>query len=171
MDVFEAIKNRRSIRKYRSDFISEECIRKILDSAKWAPSAGNLQPWEFIVVTDKNVKRHLSEAALEQPFIEEAPVIIVICTNEERSARIYGTRGRHFYCLLDAAAAVQNILLTAYALGLGTCWVGAFDDIKVAAVLKLPSGVRTIAIVPLGYADETPKPPSRFEERVQLNSY
>jgi nitroreductase len=79
-----------------------------------------------------------------------------------RSAKIYGDRGRQFYSLLDAAAAVQNMLLASYARGLGTCWIGAFDDDSVSKILRLPFGVKAIAIIPLGYPDEAPEPPSRI---------
>lgn len=173
MDLFEAIKNRRSIRVYKSDPIPDEVLNKILDAARWAPSAGNRQPWEFIVVNDRVVKRYLSDAALEQIFIEDAPTTIVVCANEARSAGIYGDRGRRFYCLLDAAAAVQNMLLAAHAFGLGACWVGAFDDEAVINILSLPSGVRPVAIVPLGYPDEVPRLPPRIRlnDLIHLNRY
>jgi len=173
MDLFEAIKGRRSIRAYRPDRIPDDVLEKVLDAARWAPSAGNCQPWDLIVVNDSKVKKNLCDAALGQDFIEEAPVVVVICANESRSAQVYGERGRRFYCLLDVAAAVQNLLLAAYALNLGTCWVGAFDDGMVAKVLWLPSGVRPVAIVPLGYPDEAPRPPPRIRlsELVHPNRY
>jgi len=171
MDVFEAIKGRRSIRSYRSDLVPDDVLCRVLDAARWAPSAGNCQSWEFIVVSDREVKRRLRDAALGERFIEEAPVVVVVCANESRSARVYGDRGRRFYCLLDAAAAVQNMLLAAHALDLGTCWVGAFEDEMVSKILNLPSGVRPVAIVPLGYPDETPQPPRRIKlnDLVHLN--
>lgn len=173
MDVFQAIKGRRSIRSYRSDPVPDDILDKVLDAARWAPSAGNCQPWEFIVITDHEIKRNLRDAALGQSFVEEAPVVIVACANEMRSARVYGDRGRRFYCLVDAAAAVQNMLLAAHALGLGTCWVGAFDDAMVVKILGLPSGVRPVAIVPLGYPDEAPRGPSRMRlnDLVHSNQY
>ena len=173
MDVFRAIEKRRSIRSYRSDRVPDEALNKVLDAARWAPSAGNRQPWDFIVVSDSEVKRYLRSAALEQNFIEEAPIVIVACANEFRSASIYGSRGRDFYCLLDVAAAVQNLLLAAHALGLGTCWISAFDDEMVTKILNLPFGVRPIAIVPLGYPNEVPQPSPRIKlnELVHLNRY
>jgi nitroreductase len=173
MNLFEAIKNRRSIRAFKSDPVPEVTLNKILDAARWAPSAGNRQPWELIIVTDPIVKRYLRDAALGQSFIEESPLTIVVCANEARSAGIYGNRGRRFYCLLDVAAAVQNILLAAYALGLGTCWVGSFDDKTVINALNLPLGVRPIAIIPIGYPEETPQPPPRIRlgDLIHLNRY
>ncbi|MCJ7632975.1 nitroreductase family protein [Candidatus Bathyarchaeota archaeon] len=173
MDLFEAITKRRSIRIYDSKPIPENTLNKILNVARWAPSAGNRQPWELIVVSDGLVKRYLREAALGQRFIEEAPVTIVACANEARSAGIYGDRGRQFYCLLDVAAAVQNILLAAHAVGLGACWVGAFDDETVRNVLNLPPEVRPIAIVTLGYPNENPPPPPRtgLKDILHTNRY
>ena len=150
MDVFEAIKTRRSIRTFTEEEVSEEEIEKILDAARWAPSAGNIQPWIFIVVRDPKRKRRLSEAALNQLFIEEAPVVIVVCADQERSGRVYGRRGIDLYCIQDTAAAIQNLLLAAHALGLGACWVGAFNEDAVGHALNIPAGVRPVAIIPIG---------------------
>lgn len=173
MELFEAIKNRRSVRAYKHDPIPEETLNKILDAARFAPSAGNRQSWEFIVIRDPVIKRYLRNAALGQAMIEEAPVTIVVCANEARSASIYGDRGRKFYCLLDAAAAIQNMLLAAYALGLGTCWIGAFEDEIIVNILNLPKGVRPIAIVPIGYSNDTPHPPTRIalKDFIHSNRY
>lgn len=162
MELFEAIKNRRSIRAFRPEPIPDDVLNKILEAACWAPSAGNLQPWEFIVVKDLAIKRGLSRAALDQSFIYEAPVDVVVCANEDRSSWRYGARGRDFYSLCDSSAATQNLLLVAHGLGLGACWIGAFHDEEVSRVLGLPSGVRPVAIVPIGYPDEKPSPPSRL---------
>jgi len=161
MDVFEAIKGRRSIRAYRNMDVSQEIVEKLIEAARWAPSAGNIQPWEFIIVRNPETKRRLAEAALRQSFIEEAPVVIVVCADEERSARGYGTRGRTLYCIQDTAAAIQNIHLAAYALGLGTCWVGAFREDEARKILNIPEGVRPVAIIPVGYPAESPSPRSR----------
>lgn len=161
MDVFEAIKKRRSIRAFTPEDVSKEEIEKILDAARYAPSAGNIQPWEFIVIRDFKIKRKLSMAALDQNFIEEAPVVIVVCANEMRSGRGYGSRGATLYCLQDTAAAIQNMLLTACALDLGTCWVGAFHEEDARKILNIPRGVRPIAIIPVGHSVE--KPEMRFK--------
>jgi len=161
MDVLEAIRGRRSIRAFKSDDVSPEIVEKLLDAASWAPSAGNIQPWEFIVVRKPEIKRALAEAALDQTFIEEAPVVIVVCANKNRSSQRYGIRGKTLYCLQDTAASIQNILLTAYSLGLGTCWVGAFREEKAREILKIPQGIRPVAIIPVGYPAETPPPRNR----------
>jgi len=162
LDVFEAIKNRRSIRAYTSKEVSEEEeVKKLIDAARWAPSAGNIQPWEFVIVRDAEIKRGLSVAALDQTFIEEAPVVIVVCANEMLSAWGYGHRGATLYCLQDTAAAIQNLLLAAYAMGLGTCWIGAFHEEEVRKVLDVPRGIRPVAIVPVGHPAEKPAARSR----------
>lgn len=162
MELFEAIKKRRSIRAFEPKPVPEELIDKILEAARWAPSAGNRQARDFIIVKDKDTKRMLSQAALDQDFIEEAPLDIVVCANGDRSARRYGERGMQLYSILDAAAAVQNLLLAVYALGLGACWVGAFRDGWVSEILNLPTWLRPIAIIPLGYPAERPRPTPRM---------
>ena len=161
MDVLEAIEGRRSIRAFKSEDVPLEIVEKLIDAAKWAPSAGNIQPWEFIIVRKPEIKRRLVEAALGQTFIEEAPVIIVVCANENRSSQGYGVRGKTLYCIQDTAAAIQNILLTAYSLGLGTCWIGAFREEEARKILEIPYGIRPVAIIPVGYPAETPPPRSR----------
>ena len=161
MKVLEAIKGRRSIRAFKNQNVSEEIIEKIVDAARWAPSAGNIQPWEFIIVRRPETKRRLAEAALGETFIEEAPVVIVVCANEDRSSQGYGIRGKTLYCLQDTAAAIQNLHLVAYSLGLGTCWVGAFREEEAREILKIPSGIRPVAIIPVGYPAEVPSTPCR----------
>jgi nitroreductase len=156
MDVFKAIKGRRSVRAFTDESVSEKEIMKIIDAARWAPSAGNIQPWEFIVVQDAKTKRGLVEAALDQTFIQEAPIVIVACANPTRSRRRYGSRGASLYCLQDTAAAIQNIHLAAYSLGLATCWVGAFQEAEVRRVLNLPDDLRPVAIIPVGHPAEKP---------------
>jgi nitroreductase len=161
MDVLEAIKGRRSIRAFKNQEVSAEIVEKLIDAARWAPSAGNIQPWEFIVVRDPKIKRGLVKAALNQTFIEEAPVVIVVCADEDRSFQGYGARGKTLYCIQDTAAAIQNIHLAAYSLGLGTCWIGAFREEEAREVLKVPKGVRPLAIIPVGYPAESPPPRKR----------
>jgi nitroreductase len=160
-DLLEAIRGRRSIRAFRSREVSVEDVARLIDAARWAPSAGNIQPWEFIVVRRSEVKRVLAGAALGQGFIEEASVVIVVCANEHRSSQGYGMRGKSLYCIQDTAAALQNIHLMAYSLGLSTCWVGAFNEDEARRILGIPQGIRPVAMIPVGYAAETPEPPSR----------
>lgn len=158
----EPILERRSIRSYTREGISKEDVEALIEAARLAPSAGNLQPWEFVAVTDPEIKRRIAEAALGQYFIAQAPVVIVVCALPSRSAVRYGRRGSELYCLQDTAAAVENILLTAAANGLGTCWVGAFNEERVAKVIRAPRGARPIALIPVGHpAERPPRRPRR----------
>jgi len=161
MDLLEAIKGRRSIRAFKNEEVSVEDVERLVDAARWAPSAGNIQPWEFIVVRKPEIKKALVEAALGQDFIKEASVVIIICANENRSSERYGVRGKSLYCIQDTAAALQNIHLTAYSLGLGTCWIGAFNEAEARRILKIPQGIRPVAIVPVGYPAETARLPKK----------
>jgi nitroreductase len=156
LDVFEAITSRRSIRAFEKKAISDEQVKVLIDAARYAPSAGNIQPWEFVIVRDQQIKKQLSSAALNQAIIEDAPVVIVVCANEARSGQGYGSRGVNLYCVQDTAAATQNILLAARAMGLGTCWVGAFQEEMVRRSLNTPTDVRPVAIIPVGYPAENP---------------
>jgi len=161
VDVFEAIKSRRSVRAFTHEPVSDKEVKQLIDAARWAPSAGNIQPWEFVVVRDPQIKHGLSAAALDQTFIEEASVVIVVCANQLRSARGYGSRGVNLYCLQDTAAATQNMLLAARALGLATCWVGAFQEEEARRVLNIPNNIRPVAIIPVGHPAEKPEAPER----------
>ena len=145
MEVLEAIKGRRSIRFFTNQPVSEEEVNTLIDAARHAPSAGNIQPWEFIIAKKAETKHKLVVAALNQTFIEQAPVVIVVCANTDASGSGYGSRGATLYCIQDTAATTQNILLTAYSMGLGTCWVGAFKEEEVKEVLGIPDNVRPVA--------------------------
>jgi len=162
MDVFEAIQGRRSIRRFKSDRINEDDLKKILDAGRLAPSAGNCQPLELVVVKDERIKRELANAAFGQNFVAEAPVVIVVCANITRTSSRYGRRGTELYCIQDTAASTQNILLAAHSLGYGTCWVGAFDESAAARAIKAPSQVRPVAIIPVGKPAEKPLPAQKL---------
>ena len=161
VDVVEAIKGRRSVRAFRNEDVSEEAVARLIDAAHWAPSAGNIQPWEFIIVRKTELKRRLVEAAFGQSFVEEAPVVIVVCAREDLSSKRYGLRGRALYCLQDTAAAVQNIHLTAFSFGLGTCWIGAFREDDVREALGVPREARPVALIPVGYPVGVSSAPKR----------
>jgi nitroreductase len=161
MDLFDAIKGRRSIRAFKSKEVPPETVEKLIEAATLAPSAGNIQPWEFIIVRKPEIKQELVEAALNQQYIGEAPVVIVVCANETRSSAGYGVRGKTLYCIQDTAAAIQNIHLAAYSFGLGTCWIGAFNEEEAREILKIPEGVRPVAMIPVGYAGKSPSPRRR----------
>jgi nitroreductase len=151
MDFWQVIEGRASVREFDSAVeVPPETVEQILQAAIRAPSAGNRQPWHFYVVRDPVVRRGLVVAAYGQEFVGQAPVAIVVCANAEQSAGRYGRRGRELYCLQDTAAAIENILLAAVALGLGSCWVGAFDEGQAARALDLPEQHRPVAILPIG---------------------
>ncbi|MEE9592158.1 MAG: nitroreductase family protein [Thermoplasmata archaeon] len=162
MELSSAIGGRRSIREYRDQDVPEELVDRLLMAAIQAPSAGNRQSWEFVVVRDVERKEDLARAASDQEFLAKAPVILAVCADRARSAERYGARGADLYCIQDCAAATQNLLLTAFSMGLGTCWVGAFDEGAVSKLLQLPEDVRPLALVPVGYPAEDPEAPPRF---------
>ncbi|MGB9662875.1 MAG: nitroreductase family protein [Moorellaceae bacterium] len=165
-DVITVMKTRRSIRRFKPESVPELAVHEVLEAACLAPSAGNIQPWFFYVIYRAEIKEALSRAAFGQRFVAEAPVVIAVCADLERAAA-YGDRGRTLYCLQDTAAAVSHILLAATAQGLGTCWVGAFNEEEVRRVLALPAHLRPVALVPLGYPAQAPSPrPRRPVEEV-----
>jgi nitroreductase len=153
MEVIDAIRTRRSVRKFKKKAVPMEIIKEIIELGNSAPSAGNLQARDFIVVSEQKIKEQLAKAALGQFFLADAPVVLVVCSNLKRIAP-YGSRGKNLYCIQDASAAIQNILLTVHSKGLSSCWIGAFSEKDAANVLSLPDYIRPIAIIPIGYADE-----------------
>ncbi|MEM2154191.1 MAG: nitroreductase family protein [Nitrososphaeria archaeon] len=155
MEFFETIIKRRSVRAFKKEPIEEWKINRLLEAANLAPSAGDLQAYEIIVVKDDDRKRRLSEAALGQDFIAEAPVVFVFLSNPKRSARRYGKRGMDLYCLQDATIAAAYLQLAATALGLGSVWVGAFNDDEVSECVSAGE-LKPVAIIPVGYPDEEP---------------
>jgi nitroreductase len=160
--MLEVIKGRYSVRRFQPRDVTGDMVNTILDAARWAPTAGNLQPWFFYVVRGKEHREALASLALNQSFIAQAPVCFVVCAEPDRSSRVYGNRGKNLYSIQDTAAAAQNILLSAAALGLGACWVGAFDEEKVHVYLKMPLHRRPVAIIPVGYPDtDSRKRPGR----------
>ena len=152
MEIFDCIESRRSVRKYDKKDIPDEMIAEILTGGTYAPSAGNIQEWEFIVVKDKEKKRKLSEASLKQSQLIEAPVVIVVLANLEKIGEKYKERGKQVYSLQDTAACVQNMLLVAHDLGLGACWIGAFDEDEVGNVVEIPDKFRVTAMVTVGFS-------------------
>jgi len=156
MDILETIKNRRSIRTYKRQDLAQQTLDKLLEAARWAPSAGNVQPWAFVIVTSQKIKQGISLGAFGQKSLEEASIVIIVCADEKRAEQSYGSRGKTLYCLQDTAAAIQNIMLTAHSLGLGSCWVGAFKEEEIRKVIRAPKEMRPIALIPIGYPNENP---------------
>lgn len=166
MEVADAIELRRSIRRFKNKEIPEGMLKEVLRAGHMAPSAGNLQGRDLIIIKDNAVKELLCMAALNQYFIMAAPVCIVVCANVSRSSARYGKRGE-LYAVQDSAAAIMNMMLMAQDLGLGTCWVGAFNEAAVTQLLSLPAGVRPVALIPIGYPDESPEMPPRMGEATE----
>jgi nitroreductase len=157
MDYFEAVKARHSIRAFQKKPVEEEKIRRIIEVLNLAPSAGNLQAYEIVVVKDPVLKDKLAKAALEEDFVSEAPVCFVFLAYPERSSKKYGRRGAELYCLQDATIAATYTMLAATALGLSSVWVGAFDEEAAARAVGAQKDKRAIIILPIGYAAETPE--------------
>lgn len=159
METLDTISLRRSVRKYKPDTVPWDIIGQLVIAARDAPSSGNLQNWRFIIVEDQEKRNSIAEACLHQMWMCEAPVFIVLCADIDKATRFYGIRGEKLYSIQNCAAATQNILLAATDLGLGSCWVGAFDEEKLKDILNIPENVRPQSIVTIGYPEETPKDP------------
>jgi len=168
MDIIDLIKSRRSVRKLKPDPVPDEVLMKLLEAARWAPSWANTQCWEFIVVKDPKIKAELSETLVPprnpaKNVVANAPVVIAALGRKGVSGFYRGSAvtSKGDWLMFDVALAVQNLVLEAHALGLGTVIVGAFDFEKASKILKLPSDVELVALIPVGYPDETPQAPPR----------
>lgn len=163
MDVLTAIKNRRSVRRFLSKEIPKEAVDVLKDAIIWAPSAGNLQSRRFYFIFNDEIKRDIVNAAIHQTFIAQAPLVIVACA-DLLIGRSYGKRGEDLYCIQDVACSIENMMLAAYSLNLASVWVGAFHEDGIAKVLDMPSNLRPVAIVPVGYPAHNPAPPRRLDK-------
>jgi len=164
MEVFEAIKKRRSIRRFRLETIPDETLMSILEAGRLAPSAGNRQPWRFIVVKDAERKRVLAETTNNYLFVTDASVVVVALGDPNASPRWFRQ---------DPMIAMEHIVLAATSLGYGTCWIGGFDEEEVKRVLGVPERLAVIAMLPIGVPDESPPPRPRkaLGEIVYLEEY
>ncbi|UCG95406.1 MAG: nitroreductase family protein [archaeon] len=172
MDVFDAITGRRSVRKYENRPVDQEKLGMILDACRWAPSAGNRQPWEVVIVDDPEKIEKLAEAALEQMWMKTAPVILAVCINENIAKGTYGDRSDQ-YALQTIGMAVENMMLAAHCLGLGSCCVTAFEESEVRNIIECTEFIKPVALVTVGYSREEPPVPYREEiaEFTHYNSY
>lgn len=147
MDVLDAIRTRKSVRKYLDKTVEEDKLLAVLEAGRLAPSASNRQEWRFIIVKDLKTKKKLAEAANSQSFVAEASVVIVACAKTDEHVMRCGQA-----CYpIDVAIALDHITLAAVELGLGTCWIGAFDEKEVKQILEVPAEIRVVALMPLGY--------------------
>lgn len=171
MDLMEAIKTRRSIRRFKPTPVPDNLLKEVLNAARLAPTACNAQPWRLVVVRDEQVKLKLAASANGQKFIAQAPIVIVACgIPEEAFPTVGGYMSSH---VVDVSIVVDHLTLAAHSLGLGTCWIASFKEDKVRELLGVPEDVRVVAITPLGYPDENPERPSRrnLEELVRYEKY
>jgi len=171
LEVFDAIKSRRSIRKYKADSVPEELIEKILEAGRWAPSGSNIQPWEFIVIKDQKILDMIRKVS--PGFFGGAPLTILVCSDRERAQKLGGPLGRSYLAIADCAMAVQNMLLAAYALGLGGCPIKSFSQVALKEILEIPNNLEPELLVTIGYPDQKPSPlPKRpLSEITHLNKY
>jgi nitroreductase len=146
---------RRMVRRFRPEPVDEHTVRRLIDAATRAPSAGHTQPWGFVVVRDSAKRRDLGRAAFGQAWLAEAPLCIVACADPERARARYGARAER-YAVIDTAFACMLLLLAVTDRGLGACFVGAFDDERVRRLLALPATVQPLAVIPVGHPAETP---------------
>lgn len=160
MEFFEVLKQRRSVRAFKDKPVEEDKLKQILEAANSAPSAGNLQAYEIVVIKDNKKRAALSgTSTLGQKYIGEAPVVIVFCANPARSGK-YGSRGAELYCIQDATIAASYAQLAATAVGLSSVWIGAFDPEAVSRLINARH-VIPVVLLPIGYPDEEPAPRPR----------
>ena len=163
MDLDDVLKKRRSIRNYdNKKKVSLNDVAEIIYAGTLAPSAGNLQSWNFIIVQDEEMKQKLVEASLNESWMLSAPVFIVVCARTKMPKLHYGKRGEMLYVIQDCAACVENMLLKATELKISSCWVGAFEENTINNLLSLPPDVRPQAIITLGYSHEEKEMPKRY---------
>jgi nitroreductase len=168
VDVYEAIRERRSIRAYRPDPVPREILERVLEAARLAPSARNRQEWRFIAVTDRGRIEALAEAANGQSFVAQAPVVLAFCATKMHVMGCGVDAG-----IVDTSIPLAYVTLAAVAEGLGTCWLGAFRQNEVRDVLGVPSDALVVGLTPLGYPAGKPGPASRksLEEVVSFEGW
>lgn len=157
MNVQEAIRKRYSVRSYHSREVEEEKLSSLLEAARLAPSASNRQEWRFVVVRDPARRKGLADAA-GQPFVGEAPIVLVCCADTDE----HRMRCGELSYPIDVAIAIEHVTLTATEMGLGTCWIGSFDQEKVKRLLNIPARIRVVELLPVGYPADSPRPKSRL---------
>jgi nitroreductase len=163
MDISKTIKERRSIRDFKKKEIANDIIDKLIDALIWAPSAGNLQARKFYFVRDEELKKKIAIAALKQHFLAEAPIVVIGCTDSRISYK-YGERGISLYSIQDVSCSLMGMMLVAHENGLGSVWVGAFDEDAVSDILKIQKFLRPVALVAVGYPSKVPVPAPRISK-------
>jgi len=156
MDLISAIYDRRSIRKYTDKPIKSSDLNKLLEAARWSPNAGNKNAWRFIVITDADLKKTMLNF---MPGVNDTPAAIILISIEPSQQRV--TEATRLVHMADSAIAAQNIALTAYSMGIGSCIVASFADVAMRALLNIPENISPYIAITLGYPNESPKPPPR----------
>ena len=155
MDFYQAVTARRSVRAYRPDPVPDDVFNRVMDAARLAPSAKNIQPWKFIIVRDAQLRAELATACNNQQYLAQAPIVICGCAIESICYR--GMGGYWNSWAVDLSIALEHIMLAAAAEGLGTCWIGSFKEAEVRRLLQVPEDVKIVALTPLGYPAQEPK--------------
>ncbi len=171
MDLYQVIKTRRSIRTYKTDPVPDDILIRILEAGRLAPSAKNIQPWKFIVIKDEKIRQELVPACRNQTFIGQAPIVICVVALEKIA---WGNMGGYWSSYpVDLAIALEHIILAATAEGLGTCWIGAYQEEEVKRILQVPQDVKVIALTPLGYPAQQiePRPRKPLSEIVSFDKF
>ncbi len=161
MNILDVIINRCSIRDFEDRDIPQNLLDGLIESIRWAPSAGNMQSGKFYFVFNQSIKIRLAKAALNQNFIAKAPLVVVACL-DRRIALRYSDRGVNLYSIQDVSVSIMNMMLMAHSMGLGTVWVGAFTEFAVSEILALPADYRPISIIAVGFPAKIPLPTPRF---------
>jgi len=164
MSLLDVILNRRSIRRYENKEIPKDVLDKIVEAGRQSPSAANRQPYHFVIVTDSEIKKELK--GLVSRFLKDAPVVIVGCANPK--ALLTGK-----WATVDTTIALENMVLAAWSLGIGSCWIGSFNEEKTKELLKIPEDWKVVALVTFGYPAEQPKPRKKksTKELFSLNQF
>jgi len=173
MDFYDVIRTRRSIRSYAPNPIPEDVLNKVLEAARLAPSGHNRQPWHLVVVRDEEIKKRLMPACGNQKHVAEAPIVIVACGRKLKFNR--GAYMGEMSFLMDVSIAFTHLILAARAEGLGTCWIGNFNNEQVKEVLKIPQDLNVVAITPLGYPKDVgfaePGPRKTLQEITSVDKF
>lgn len=165
MELDNALKERRSVRKFLDKDVSWLLIAEILDAGRLAPSSGNIQNWYFIVVRVKDVKGKIAKHSVGNEWAVKAPVLIVVCADVGKGKRMYGSRGEGLYSIQNCANAALQMMLKATDLGLGSCWIGSFDEDGLIRDLEIKDGIKPEVIIAIGYSAE-----KKESKRAELNT-
>jgi len=151
--TIDAIKTRRSFRRYLKKDVDNAIIRELIEAASFAPSAHNFQPWEFIITKDQSKKEEIANASTYAKFLPDAPVAIIVCTRKGKTRKVDDKELLKHFSIQDSAAAIQNLMLAAHEKGLATCWIGDLQEDRLRGMFNIPEDIYPVAIIPLGYPE------------------